>query len=164
MTVDTTVDVTPEQTLQVVVTPAPVVNVEMASVPAPTTTVLTETNQVTVSLVAPPGISSVDAEVTQVAVQVVAGVIGPQGPVGEQGPVGDQGPVGVQGPGGVNIFTYTQDQPSAQWTINHNLGLYLPVVVLDTSGDFVEGDVVYVDPNTIVITFSAPFSGVAYVG
>lgn len=63
-------------------------------------------------------------------------------------------------------FEYVHEQgvPSALWTIAHYLDRYPPVTVVDSAGDQVEGEVRFVDPNNIQITFSAPFSGRAYLG
>jgi len=88
--------------------------------------------------------------------------VGTQGP---QGPPGPQGSQGIQGPPGANggIFVYTQTSPSATWVIQHNLGNYLPVTVVDTSGNEMEGTVSYLSLDTIQLDFSAPFSGTAVV-
>jgi len=73
--------------------------------------------------------------------------------------------LGVQGPAGVGagFFTYVQNTPSALWTITHNLGGNPAVTILDTSGNQCEGTIGYTDANTMTITFSAPFSGTAYL-
>jgi hypothetical protein len=73
--------------------------------------------------------------------------------------------LGVQGPAGVGagFFTYVQNTPSALWTITHNLGGNPAVTILDTSGNQCEGTIGYTDTNTMTITFSAPFSGTAYL-
>ena len=63
-----------------------------------------------------------------------------------------------------NIFyTHTQNSPSATWTINHNLGGNPTAVVLDSAGTQCEGTFSYPSVNQMVITFTAAFSGVAYV-
>ena len=60
---------------------------------------------------------------------------------------------------------YEHDQPiaSATWNINHNLGKFPSVTIVDTSGDEVEGAVNHVNNNNITITFSASFAGKAYL-
>lgn len=60
-------------------------------------------------------------------------------------------------------FAYDQGIPSSIWTINHGLGKYASIVVTDTAGSIVMGDVQYVDLNNITITFNASFSGSAYL-
>ena len=92
-------------------------------------------------------------------------VVGP-GQGGAIGPQGVQGVQGVQGTVGPqpNIFyTHTQPLPSATWTINHNLNGHPTVVVLDSANTQCEGNISYTDNNTMVVTFSAAFSGIAYV-
>ena len=72
---------------------------------------------------------------------------------------------GEQGdPGSAGGASYTHDQmvPATVWYATHNLGRHPSVVVVDSSGRQVEGDVVYVDANHVTITFSAPFAGIAY--
>lgn len=45
-------------------------------------------------------------------------------------------------------------------SVAHNLAKRPSVTVIDSAGDEVEGDINYVDMNNLIITFSAPFSGV----
>lgn len=59
-------------------------------------------------------------------------------------------------------YTHTQSIASAVWTINHNLGYVPNVRVEDSAGTVVEGDIDVVDVNTLTITFSAAFGGIAY--
>src|SRR4051794_35319013 len=68
-------------------------------------------------------------------------------------------------PGAVTPATYvfTQGSPSASWTITHNLGYYPAVTVVDSSGNEVEGSVQYLSINQVRVTFSAAFSGSAYL-
>ena len=79
--------------------------------------------------------------------------------VGPQGPKGD---TGAQGASGGN-YKHTQSSPSATWTIAHNLGYNPSVSVVDSAGSQVEGNTVWTDINTVTITFSGAFSGVAYL-
>lgn len=60
---------------------------------------------------------------------------------------------------GVSTYVYTKSVAEAVWDINHNLGKFPSVVILDSSDDEVEGDVRYINPNRITITFSAAFAG-----
>lgn len=95
------------------------------------------------------------------------GVIGPQGPrglAGPAGPAGVQGPAGPQGAAGIGDKSYTHQQlsPSAVWTIIHNLNKFPAVEVVDSGGTVVEGDINYTDANTLTVTFSVQFGGVAY--
>lgn len=52
---------------------------------------------------------------------------------------------------------------SAVWSIQHNYNRYPSITTVDSSGNVVVGDIIYDDSNTITVTFSAPFSGVAYL-
>ena len=58
-------------------------------------------------------------------------------------------------------FIYDQGTPSAEWNIEHNLGKKPSVVVFDSAGTEVIGDIKYIDDNNVRITFSAGFSGKA---
>lgn len=91
---------------------------------------------------------------------------GPAGPKGDKGDQGDQGIQGIQGPpgaGGDLHYPYNQGVAASVWTITHNLGKRPSVIVIDSSGDEVEGDIDYIDQNSLQLTFSAPFSGTAYL-
>jgi hypothetical protein len=63
-----------------------------------------------------------------------------------------------------HTYTHTQAVPASVWTITHDLtGKYPAVVVVDSAGSTVVGDIQYVpDSNQVILTFSAPFSGKAY--
>lgn len=95
---------------------------------------------------------------------VVLGVMGPPGPPGDKGDKGDPGDRGPQGipgtSGGVNAQVFTQDTPSSNWTIEHNLGRYPVIVVFDEAGN--ERPFVPVstpDINTAVLTPTPPLAG-----
>ena len=60
-------------------------------------------------------------------------------------------------------YTHTQGVPLDVWTINHNLGFFPNVTVVDSTGEQVEGEVDYVDSNSVVVSFSGGFSGMAYL-
>lgn len=91
------------------------------------------------------------------------GAIGPQGPIGSQGPTGPQGPVGPPGPTGTDL-SYVHDQflPSTEWVIQHNLGKYCSITVVDSAGTYVLGDISYMNTNNAVVSFTASFSGKAF--
>ena len=74
--------------------------------------------------------------------------------------VGVQGP---QGPAATIFYTYTQNTPASVWTITHNLNGYPTAVVLDSACNQCEGTISYTNANTMVITFTAAFSGTAYI-
>lgn len=90
---------------------------------------------------------------------------GPEGGPGPPGPIGDPGPpgpVGPPGPTGGN-YMHTQSVPASEWVINHNLGFIPNITVLDTLGRIVIGEVTHPTVAQAVLTFSAAFSGKAYL-
>jgi hypothetical protein len=58
---------------------------------------------------------------------------------------------------------HTQSVSSATWTINHNLGYYPAVSVVDSGENLVIGDVTYISANTLSVSFTASFGGKAYL-
>ena len=60
-------------------------------------------------------------------------------------------------------FVFIQTLSSATWNITHNLDTFPSVTVVDSFNTTVQGSVEYLDKNNITITFSAPFSGKAYL-
>ena len=65
--------------------------------------------------------------------------------------------------GGDKTYVHKQVIASNTWEITHNLYKYPSVSVVDTGGNVVIGDVEYTSLNTLVIKFTAPFSGTAYL-
>ena len=60
-------------------------------------------------------------------------------------------------------FTYVQSFASDEWVIEHNLQKHPSVTIVDSAGTVVIGDVLYLSVNKLVVSFSAPFSGKAYL-
>ena len=60
-------------------------------------------------------------------------------------------------------YTHNQNIPNNIWTIEHNLNKYASVTIVDSSDTIVYGEVEYLTKNTVQITFSAEFSGRAYL-
>ena len=96
--------------------------------------------------------------VSQSEAHVVA--VGQQGPPGVQGPAGPPG--GGLGSGDLN-FLYSQGTPTNIWVIVHNLGKNPSVTVVDSGGSEVSGAIQYDTVNQVTITFTASFSGNAYL-
>lgn len=113
-----------------------------------------------------------------------SGPSGATGPEGASGATGATGATGVEGvsayqlwldagnTGSINdflsqfqsgIYRYVQMTPSSFWDIHHTLGRYAAVTVVDSAGTMVEGDVAYVSTSQVTISFSAAFSGEAYL-
>jgi hypothetical protein len=93
---------------------------------------------------------------------------GPPGPEGEPGPAGEPGPQGPQGPPGsggtgAGDLSYRWDQasPATIWHVNHGMGKFPAVVVVDSAGHEVRGEVIYIDNNHVDLIFSAAFAGIA---
>lgn len=59
--------------------------------------------------------------------------------------------------------TFTQASAASTWVINHNLGKFPSVTIVDSANNVVVGYQVYNNNNQITLTFSAPFSGKAYL-
>jgi len=60
-------------------------------------------------------------------------------------------------------YVHHQTLLTTVWTIVHNLGWFPNVMVIDSAGANVEGDVTQVDNTTMTIRFSASFTGIAYL-
>lgn len=58
-------------------------------------------------------------------------------------------------------FIYTQNTPSNEWIITHNLAKYPSVTITDTAGNEMQGEVHHIDINNLKINFSAGFAGKA---
>ena len=59
-------------------------------------------------------------------------------------------------------YVHNQIASSTTWSVAHNLDKFVSVVIVDSAGSVVIGDVSYVDANNVTLTFSAAFSGKAY--
>jgi len=60
-------------------------------------------------------------------------------------------------------YTHTQGVSSDTWTINHNLGFHPNLTVIDSGGTIYEGEITYTNTVSLTVTFSAAFSGKAYL-
>jgi hypothetical protein len=58
---------------------------------------------------------------------------------------------------------HTQDTISDEWIIVHNLGFIPNITVVDNNEKVVEGSYHYLNPTTVVATFTEPVSGKAYL-
>lgn len=58
---------------------------------------------------------------------------------------------------------HTQASPADTWTISHSLGGYPSVTVVDSASTAVIGEVSYISTSQVVVEFTAPFSGQAYL-
>lgn len=68
------------------------------------------------------------------------------------------------GGGGADLnYMFAQSTPSSTWIIQHNLGKHPSVTVVASDTSTVIGDIHYDDLYNLTLTFSAPFSGTAYL-
>lgn len=58
---------------------------------------------------------------------------------------------------------YQQTNSSNVWTIAHNLNRFPSVIVVDSAGSKVEGDIDYIDANNVRVTFGNAFAGTVYL-
>ena len=63
----------------------------------------------------------------------------------------------------VRRYTHTQASPATSWAIVHDLGGKPSVTIVDTSDTHVVGDVTYNSETSITVSFTAAFSGYAYL-
>jgi nucleoside-diphosphate-sugar epimerase len=63
-----------------------------------------------------------------------------------------------------NVLSFTDsDIKSDVWTINHGLGKFPSVTVVDSANTVVVGNVDYTSSQSLVITFNAAFSGCVFL-
>jgi len=92
---------------------------------------------------------------------VTVGTLGLQGPPGSTGATGAQG---AQGTGASHTtYTHNQNSASATWNVTHNLNCFPSVMVVDSAGSVVYGNIEYLDANSLRLTFVASFGGKAYL-
>jgi hypothetical protein len=58
---------------------------------------------------------------------------------------------------------HTQGTVATTWTINHLLGGYPSVMVVDSAKTVVYGEINYTNTSQVVVNFSSAFSGYAYL-
>lgn len=60
-------------------------------------------------------------------------------------------------------FVFTKSTPDNVWEITHDLDKYPSVTIVDSAGSVVIGDITYTSKSALTVTFSAAFSGKAYL-
>jgi hypothetical protein len=60
-------------------------------------------------------------------------------------------------------FVFVQGTPSTTWVIQHNLGKFPSITVIDSADTVVVGEYTYTNINKVTLTFSAGFAGKAYL-
>ena len=64
---------------------------------------------------------------------------------------------------GVPTFIFNQNTVATVWNIQHNLGKFPSITVIDTGDTVVAGEYTYIDNNNVQLNFSAGFAGKAYL-
>ena len=64
---------------------------------------------------------------------------------------------------GTPTFIFTQGVPATVWNIQHNLGKFPSVSVINNNNIVINGEVTYIDNNNVQLNFSAGFTGKAYL-
>jgi hypothetical protein len=97
--------------------------------------------------------SSVSVNVNETPVVVELGSSGPQGPKGDTGEVSYTD----------LSYVHTQGVSASVWNITHNLHFIPNITVVDSAGTVVEGTYDYPNNTSVILSFSNPFSGKAYL-
>ncbi len=64
---------------------------------------------------------------------------------------------------GAPTFVFTQGIPATTWNIQHNLGKFPSVSVINNNDVVINGEVTYIDNNNVQLNFSDGFTGKAYL-
>lgn len=102
---------------------------------------------------------AVTKQVTDIDIVQLVQTVGLTSP----GPQGPRGPTGPAGAAGGSVFEHVQSVPASTWTVQHNLGRFSHVTLLEDDGTEFEADVYQADINTVVIQFPSPHTGTAIV-
>jgi hypothetical protein len=60
-------------------------------------------------------------------------------------------------------FEFTQGVPATTWDITHNLNKFPSITVVDTASTTVVGSYEYINKNRVILSFSGPFAGKAFL-
>lgn len=69
----------------------------------------------------------------------------------------------LAGAGNTRRHVHSQGSPQTVWTINHSLGGKPSVTVVDSADTVVIGEVTYISNTQVQVSFTAAFSGYAYL-
>jgi hypothetical protein len=58
---------------------------------------------------------------------------------------------------------FVQAEPATLWVLTHNLGRHPKVILVDGGNDVIEGEVVFINLNTVHAMFKPAVSGKAYL-
>ena len=65
--------------------------------------------------------------------------------------------------GNTRRYVHSQATPSDTWVITHTLGGKPSVTIVDSADTYVIGEVTYNSTSQVTVSFTAPFSGFAYL-
>lgn len=108
-------------------------------------------------------VPTVNPTTSPAEVAVYTGQPGPKGETGATGATGATGPQGPPGPTPTIAYTHMQNAVSSTWSITHNLGFHPNVSTTDAANFNIEGDITYIDTNSLVINFGIATTGYAYL-
>lgn len=77
--------------------------------------------------------------------------------------ISNEGSSGSGNSGEDKNYIHTQISAASIWNINHGLSKYPSVDIVDSGGSKVIGEIKYIDNRNVQLTFSAAFSGYAYL-
>lgn len=60
-------------------------------------------------------------------------------------------------------YVYEQTEESEEWNIIHPLGKFPSVTLVDNEGNEIVGDIQYMSANNIIVRFTTPVSGKAFL-
>jgi hypothetical protein len=84
--------------------------------------------------------------------------------IGDSLTISSDGVLNVVSTSSDSRYEFFQSTPAASWSVNHNLGKYPSVSVVELgSKEVVFGNVTYLSTNSVQIDFASPFSGYAYM-
>jgi hypothetical protein len=63
--------------------------------------------------------------------------------------------------GGKQAYTHNQQTASSNWVIDHGLEMFPNIIIIDSSGEQVMGNIVYNSINRVTLSFSSAISGIA---
>jgi Flp pilus assembly protein TadG len=60
-------------------------------------------------------------------------------------------------------YVHTQGVANTTWNITHNLNFHPNVTAQDSAGNIVEGEITFTNTVSLILSFSSPISGSAYL-
>lgn len=60
-------------------------------------------------------------------------------------------------------YVHNQIAAASTWNVNHNLYKFPSVMIVDSAGTVIQGEIQHIDTNNLIITFTSEFSGKAFI-